>query len=193
MRVLQYTFFCAFKKKCRLCHASRLPAILCQCLIEIPYILIRVTNALAPADRICRRPGADPRIAVAAGTVAQRDQHARYRHTGETPATLYMDASAPPLRSSIVSHGFAGSRQLMQAFSFHLARAGYRVLAFDALGHGRNPVPMAGDVTAIDGTTALLVAETRRVIEAREPSKAPRETSRCWGIPWPATSSSAPP
>ena len=84
---------------------------------------------------------------------------------GETPATLYMDASTPPAPTVIVSHGFAGTRQLMQAFSFHLARAGYRVLAFDALGHGRNPVPMSGDVTAIDGTTALLVDETRRVID----------------------------
>lgn len=82
-----------------------------------------------------------------------------------TPATLYQDASGASAPVVVVSHGFAGSRQLMQAFSFHLARAGYRVLAFDALGHGRNPVPMSGDVTAIDGTTALLVAETRRVVE----------------------------
>lgn len=85
---------------------------------------------------------------------------------GDTPATLYQRSRAAPSPVVIVSHGFAGSRQLMQAFSFHLARGGYRVLAFDALGHGRNPVPMSGDVTAIDGTTALLVAETRRVIEA---------------------------
>lgn len=85
---------------------------------------------------------------------------------GATPATLYWDRNAAPSPVVIVSHGFAGSRQLMQAFSLHLARAGYRVLAFDALGHGRNPMPMSGDVTAIDGTTALLVAETRRVIAA---------------------------
>lgn len=85
---------------------------------------------------------------------------------GDTPATLYRNPESAPSPVVVVSHGFAGSRQLMQAFSFHLARAGYRVLAFDALGHGRNPVPMSGDVTAIDGTTALLVAETRRVIAA---------------------------
>ncbi|MEQ8514155.1 MAG: alpha/beta fold hydrolase, partial [Chromatocurvus sp.] len=85
---------------------------------------------------------------------------------GETPATLYWDATAAPSPVVVVSHGFAGSRQLMQAFSFHLARAGYRVVAFDALGHGRNPVPMSGDVTVVEGTTALLVAETRRVVHA---------------------------
>src|SRR6056297_136264 len=85
---------------------------------------------------------------------------------GDTPATLYWERNAAPSPVVVVSHGFAGSRQLMQAFSLPLARAGYRVLAFDALGHGRNPMPLSGDVTAIDGTTALLVAETRRVIAA---------------------------
>ena len=85
---------------------------------------------------------------------------------GDTPATVYWREGTPPAPTVIVSHGFAGSRPLMQAFSFHLARAGYRVLAYDALGHGRNPQPMSGDVTAIDGTTALLVAETQRVIAA---------------------------
>jgi pimeloyl-ACP methyl ester carboxylesterase len=84
---------------------------------------------------------------------------------GTTPATLYRN---PGETGSLVviAHGFAGSRQLMQAYSLTLARSGYTVLAFDFEGHGRNPVPMSGDVTSIDGTTALLVAETRRVIAA---------------------------
>jgi len=82
---------------------------------------------------------------------------------GSTPATLIAQpqAEGPVV---VVAHGFAGSQQLMQAFSLTLARAGYRALAFDFEGHGGNPVPMSGDVTAIDGTTALLVEETRRVI-----------------------------
>lgn len=84
---------------------------------------------------------------------------------GTTPATLYRDAEAAgPM--VVVAHGFAGSQQLMQAYSLTLAQSGYTVLAFDFEGHGRNPVPMSGDVTAVDGTTALLVAETRRVIAA---------------------------
>lgn len=84
---------------------------------------------------------------------------------GTTPATLYRSDDDPaPL--VVVSHGFAGSRQLMQAFSLTLARAGYAVLAFDYEGHGRNPVPMSGDVTKVDGTTQLLIDETRRVIDA---------------------------
>lgn len=82
---------------------------------------------------------------------------------GETPATRYAlaDSQGPVI---IVAHGFAGSRQLMQAYSLNLVRAGYTVVAFDFEGHGRNPVPMSGDVTSIDGTTRLLVDETRRVL-----------------------------
>ena len=86
-------------------------------------------------------------------------------NVGDTPATQYsLPGSQGPI--VIVAHGFAGSRQLMQAYSLNLARAGYVVIAFDFEGHGRNPVPMSGDVTSIDGTTRLLVDETRRVIAA---------------------------
>ncbi len=84
---------------------------------------------------------------------------------GSTPATLYGEPG-PSKPMVVVAHGFAGSRQLMQAYSLTLARSGYSVLAFDFEGHGRNPVPMSGDVSSIDGTTALLVAETRRVLAA---------------------------
>lgn len=81
------------------------------------------------------------------------------------PVTLYqLPGQTGPI--VVVAHGFAGSGQIMQAYSLNLAQAGYRVLAFDFQGHGRNPIPMSGDVNSVDGTTALLVAETRRVIAA---------------------------
>ncbi|MEM1065841.1 MAG: alpha/beta fold hydrolase, partial [Pseudomonadota bacterium] len=83
---------------------------------------------------------------------------------GTTPVTLYQVNESGPL--VVIAHGFAGSRQFMESFSLTLAHAGFRVAAFDFEGHGRNPVPMSGDVTAIDGTTARLVAETERVIAA---------------------------
>lgn len=84
---------------------------------------------------------------------------------GTTPVTYYSrgDAPAPVV---VVAHGFAGSRPLMESFSLTLAQAGYFVAAFDYEGHGKNPVPMSGDVDAIEGTTALLVAETLRVLDA---------------------------
>ncbi|MEM6489403.1 MAG: alpha/beta fold hydrolase [Pseudomonadota bacterium] len=85
---------------------------------------------------------------------------------GETPATLYTQRDAPPGPLVVVAHGFAGSRQFMEAFSLTLARSGYAALAFDFRGHGRNPRPMSGDVEAETGTTALLMDEIAAVIAA---------------------------
>ena len=87
------------------------------------------------------------------------------RHVGETPVTRMAQpgADGPVV---VVAHGFAGSRQMMQAYGRDLARAGYRVWAFDFLGHGRHPVPMSGDVESIDGTTRLLVEQVRSVVDA---------------------------
>ena len=66
----------------------------------------------------------------------------------------------------VVAHGFAGSRQLLQAYSLTLAQSGYAVLAFDFEGHGRNPHPMSRDVDAIEGTTQRLVDQTLGVLTA---------------------------
>jgi len=87
------------------------------------------------------------------------------RHVGETPVTRIAQpgADGPVV---VVAHGFAGSRQMMQAYGQDLARAGYRVWAFDFLGHGRHPVPMSGDVESIGGTTRLLIEQTRAVVDA---------------------------
>ena len=83
---------------------------------------------------------------------------------GTTPVRVYAAPQADgPL--VVVAHGFAGSLQLMEAYALTLARAGYRVFSFDFEGHGRNPVPMSGDVTKIEGTTQLLIEETQRVID----------------------------
>ncbi|HIP79098.1 MAG TPA: alpha/beta fold hydrolase, partial [Kiloniellaceae bacterium] len=84
---------------------------------------------------------------------------------GETPASVYRlpDAKGPAV---IIAHGFAGSRQLMEAYALTLAHAGYVAVSFDFPGHGRNPKPMTGDVTRIEGTTRQLVAETAAVIDA---------------------------
>lgn len=81
----------------------------------------------------------------------------------DTPVTrMTMPGADGPV--VVVAHGFAGSRQMMQAYGLDLARAGYRVWAFDFEGHGRNRVPMSGDVNSIDGTTRLLIAQTGRVV-----------------------------
>ena len=87
--------------------------------------------------------------------------------TGQGLVTLYDTPSAEgPL--VLVAHGFAGSRQMMQYLSRDMARAGYRVAAFDFFGHGRNGTLMSPDVTRIEGTTQQLVAQTRHVRDALE-------------------------
>ncbi len=85
---------------------------------------------------------------------------------GTTPATVYRQADAAPAPVVVIAHGFAGSRQLMEAYALTLAKAGYVAVSFDFEGHGRNPVPMSGDVSRIDGTTQLLMRETGRVVDA---------------------------
>jgi len=85
---------------------------------------------------------------------------------GTTPATVYQRAGAAKAPAVIITHGFAGSRQLMEAYSLTLAQAGYVAVSFDFEGHGRNPKPMSGDVESVDGTTQLLKQEIGRVTDA---------------------------
>ncbi|WP_375551113.1 alpha/beta hydrolase [Rhodophyticola porphyridii] len=84
---------------------------------------------------------------------------------GETPATVMQvpETTAPVV---VIAHGFAGSRQLMHPYQLTLARAGYITVSYDLQGHGRNPLPMSGDVNSIDGTTRLLMEEIGRVTDA---------------------------
>ncbi|MEM7723468.1 MAG: alpha/beta hydrolase [Pseudomonadota bacterium] len=96
-------------------------------------------------------------------------------NAGQTPVTVMRqaDATGPVV---VIAHGFAGSRQLMAAWQLTLAQAGYITASFDFEGHGRNPVPMSGDVTSIDGTTRLLMEELGRVTDLATdlPGAAPR-------------------
>ncbi len=85
---------------------------------------------------------------------------------GTTPATVTRLPLVTPAPVVIIAHGFAGSRALMEGFALTLARAGYIVVSYDLLGHGRNPVPMSGDVTDVDGTTKVLMDELGRVSDA---------------------------
>ncbi len=84
---------------------------------------------------------------------------------GSTPVTIFRQTSAPPAPAVIIAHGFAGSRQLMQAYALTLAQAGYVAVAFDFAGHGRHPLPMSGDLDAIEGTTQRLMQETGAVTD----------------------------
>ncbi len=90
----------------------------------------------------------------------------RLASTDGPPVWLYQqaDAAAETAPIVVIAHGFAGSRQLMDAYALTLARAGYRVLSFDFLGHGRNRTPLSGALAEVAGATQRLLAETEQVI-----------------------------
>ena len=90
---------------------------------------------------------------------------------GPTPITRWSDGSDGPV--VVIAHGFAGSRQMMQGYATVLAQAGYTVFAFDFEGHGRHEVPMSGDVGSVEGTTRLLVDQTKSVIQTVRRGEAP--------------------
>lgn len=91
---------------------------------------------------------------------------APFQVTEGPPATIYAPQGEEKVPVVVIAHGFAGSRPLMEPFALVLARAGYLVVSFDFMGHGRNPRPMTGDVTSVDGTTRLLSEEVRAVARA---------------------------
>lgn len=84
---------------------------------------------------------------------------------GTTPITVYRRDHAAAAPVVVIAHGFAGSRQFMEAYALTLAHAGYLAVSFDFEGHGRNPTPMSGDVTRVDGTTRKLMNEIGRVTD----------------------------
>ncbi len=89
---------------------------------------------------------------------------------GPTPVTVYRaDADAnegeAPRPVVVISHGFAGSQQLMQPFAVTLAKNGYVAVTFDYFGHGRNLEPLSGDVTEVEGATLTLLEQTRTVAD----------------------------
>ncbi len=90
---------------------------------------------------------------------------------GSVPGRVYRPEAGPEVRAEfgpvlVISHGFAGSQQIMQSFALSAARAGYVVVSYDSAGHGRNPTPLTGSVVDVAGATATLVRELTAVAEA---------------------------
>ena len=84
----------------------------------------------------------------------------------DTPATITRPDGAPASAVVTVAHGYAGSRQMMRAFTRTLARSGMIVVSYDAAGHGRNARPMLGDLTRVEGATERLADEAVAVTRA---------------------------
>ncbi|WP_006787959.1 alpha/beta hydrolase [Thiorhodospira sibirica] len=89
-----------------------------------------------------------------------------YFSVGQTPITLFAPEPAPQQAPVvIIAHGFAGSQQLMQPFALTLARNGYQALSFDFPGHGRHPVPIAGELADYEARSQMLVAALTEVVD----------------------------
>lgn len=84
-------------------------------------------------------------------------------NVGKTPVTVFQPVIGTLSPVIVIAHGFAGSQQLMQPFAETLARNGYTTVTFDFLGHGRNPVPMRGDITEGETITSELLRELGQV------------------------------
>lgn len=80
------------------------------------------------------------------------------------PATVYREPGTGKAPVVVIAHGFAGSETLMRSFAYTFARNGLIAITFDFAGHGRNPKPLTGNITEVDGATRTLVAETEKVL-----------------------------
>ncbi len=89
----------------------------------------------------------------------QAERHAD-EHTDEASDAL-LTHPGDPMPAIILVHGFAGSRQMVAAYGYTLAHAGYAVVMLDLPGHGRNRAPYARDanVAAIGEAFELLQGE----------------------------------
>ena len=63
-----------------------------------------------------------------------------------------------------IAHGFAGSTSFMRPIAVALARAGYKTVRYDFLGHGRHSKPYSGDITTTEGATQLFLDQTNKII-----------------------------
>lgn len=68
-------------------------------------------------------------------------------HVGAIPVTVYQPEAKTKAPVVIISHGFAGSQQMMQPFAVTLARNGYVAVTFDSPGHARNTEPLRGGMS----------------------------------------------
>jgi pimeloyl-ACP methyl ester carboxylesterase len=82
---------------------------------------------------------------------------------GNTPITVFRPRVGPTLPAVVLAHGFAGSQQLMQPLAVTLARNGYIAVTFDWIGHGRNTLPMRGDITKEGSVADAMLAELSAV------------------------------
>jgi len=82
----------------------------------------------------------------------------------EIPTTIFKPATNGRKPVVVVTHGFAGSQQMMQPMAATLARNGYVAVTFDFAGHGRNRTPLHGGIVDLAASTRALLDEIDKVV-----------------------------
>ena len=65
----------------------------------------------------------------------------------------------------VISHGFAGSKEMMRQIAYDFANAGSNAVLFDFIGHGSNPHKLVNQPTKITGTTQQLINQLSDIIK----------------------------
>ena len=71
----------------------------------------------------------------------------------------------PSKEFTIISHGFAGSKEMMRQIAYDIANAGSNAVLFDFIGHGSNQHKLVNQPTEITGTTQQLVNQLSDIIK----------------------------
>ena len=76
-----------------------------------------------------------------------------------------IESRIPSSEYTIISHGFAGSKEMMRQLAYDLANAGSNALLFDFIGHGSNRQRLINKPAEITGTTQQLVDQLSEIIK----------------------------
>lgn len=87
--------------------------------------------------------------------------HIDHDYVGATPVSIYRLPSPQDAPAVVMTHGFGGSRQGIEAYAISLAQSGYVVVSYDLLGHGRHP----DTVSLSQGFTQNLLNQTHEVVD----------------------------
>ncbi len=93
---------------------------------------------------------------------ATRGLTVRTADDGGVPTRFLVLDGATDVPGVIVAHGFSGSQQLMLAYGYTLARAGYGVVLLDFAGHGTNSDRLPDDEDRLQTNLAHALSVLRR-------------------------------
>ena len=74
------------------------------------------------------------------------------------PLRFMVAEDAQNVPGVVIGHGFSGSQQLMLAYGYTLAHAGYGVVLLDFAGHGANAAPLTPDAPVLADELAVATA-----------------------------------